>query len=151
MPNPLLDRSWPVLRRMIGGHTAAYRATGGLIGHRFPGAPPMLLLDHIGAKSGKVRTTPLAYMADGESIVLIASRGGHRRNPAWFHNLVANPDTTIQVGSKRRAVHARVADGKERQRLWPQVVEMYSGYRDYQAKTDREIPLVLLEPRGGSH
>jgi F420H(2)-dependent quinone reductase len=151
MPNPLLDRSWPVLRRMIGGHTAAYRATGGLIGHRFPGAPPMLLLDHIGAKSGKVRTTPLAYMADGENIVLIASRGGHRRNPAWFHNLVANPDTTIQVGSERHAVHARVADGKERQRLWPQVVEMYSGYRDYQAKTDREIPLVLLEPRGGSH
>ena len=110
----------------------------------------MLLLDHIGAKSGKVRTTPLAYLADGEDVVLVASKGGHPRNPAWFHNLVANPDTTIQVGSERRAVHAHVATAAERKRLWPKVVELYGGYRDYQERTDREIPLVILEPRGGS-
>ena len=150
MPNPLVDRSWSVLSRMVGGHTAVYRATGGLIGHRVPGAPPMLLLDHIGAKSGKVRTTPLAYLRDGDDIVLVASKGGHPRNPAWFHNLVANPDTTIQVGSERRAVHVRVANPEERARLWPKVVDLYSGYRDYQERTDREIPLVILEPRGGS-
>ena len=149
MPNPLVDRSWSVLRHMVGGHTAVYRATGGVIGHHVPGAPPMLLLDHIGAKSGKVRTTPLAYLRDGDDIVLVASKGGHPRNPAWFHNLVANPDTTVQVGSERRAVHVRVADPEERARLWPKVVDLYSGYRDYQERTDREIPLVILEPRGG--
>jgi F420H(2)-dependent quinone reductase len=149
MPNPLVDRSWGVLRHLVGAHTVAYRATGGLIGHRVPGAPPMLLLDHIGAKSGKVRTTPLAYLADGDDVVLVASKGGHPRHPAWFHNLMANPETTIQVGSERRAVFARVADDQERARLWPEVVELYGGYQGYQERTDREIPLVVLEPRGG--
>jgi deazaflavin-dependent oxidoreductase (nitroreductase family) len=149
MANALFDRSWPILRRLMGGHTAVYRATGGLVGHRVPGAPPMLLLDHVGAKTGTVRTTPLAYLENGENVVLVASKGGHPRNPAWFHNLVANPDTVVQIGSKRRAVHARVAEGAERDRLWEEVVQLYSGYRDYQQRTDREIPLVVLEPRGG--
>ena len=148
MSNPLVDRSWPVLRHLVGGHTAVYRATGGMIGHHVPGAPPMLLLDHIGAKSGKVRTTPLAYLRDGENVVLVASKGGHPRNPAWFHNLMATPDTTIQVGSERRAVHARLAAGEERARLWDEVVELYGGFGDYQERTDRKIPLVVLEPRG---
>ena len=107
----------------------------------------MLLLDHVGAKSGKKRTTPLAYLEDGRDVVIVASKGGHPRNPAWFHNLVANPDTTIQVGSKRRPVHARVAQGEERERLWERVVDLYGGYRDYQRRTDRQIPLVVLEPR----
>ena len=150
MSNPLVDRSWPVLRHLVGGHTAIYRATGGMIGHHAPGAPPMLLLDHIGARSGKVRTTPLAYLQDGENVVLVASKGGHPRNPAWFHNLMANPDTTIQVGSERRAVRARLAEGEERARLWDDVVELYGGFGDYQERTDREIPLVVLEPRGGT-
>jgi deazaflavin-dependent oxidoreductase (nitroreductase family) len=143
----LADRSWPVLRRLMAGHAAVYRATNGLIGHRFPGSPPMLLLDHLGAKSGRRRTSPLVYAEDGENVVLIASKGGHPRNPAWFHNLMANPDTSIQVGSSRRQVHARVADRQERKRLWPKVVEVYGGYQDYQRRTDREIPLVILEPR----
>jgi F420H(2)-dependent quinone reductase len=150
MSNPLVDRSWPVLRHMMGAHTVLYRASGGRIGHRVPGAPPMLLLDHIGAKSGKVRTTPLAYLEDGADLVIVASKGGHPRNPGWFHNLVANPDTFIQVGTERRAVHARVASAEERERLWPEIVELYGGYRGYQERTDREIPLVILEPRGGS-
>ena len=141
------DRLWPVLRHLMGAHTVAYRATGGLIGHRFPGTPPMLLLDHVGAKSGKHRTTPLAYLRDGEDVVIVASKGGHPRHPAWFHNLRANPDTTIQVGSERRPVHARVAPPAERARLWPQVVETYGGYEGYQRRTERQIPLVILEPR----
>ena len=149
MPNPLVDRSWPVLRHLVGGHTSVYRVSRGLIGHHVPGAPPMLLLDHIGARSGKVRTTPLAYFADGEDVVLVASKGGHPRNPAWFHNLMANPDTTIQVGSERRAVHAHLATANGRERLWPEVVKLYSGYRDYQERTNRQIPLVVLKPRGG--
>jgi deazaflavin-dependent oxidoreductase (nitroreductase family) len=143
----LADRSWPLLRRVMGGHAAVYRATNGLIGHRFPGFAPMLLVDHVGAKSGTRRTSPLVYAEDGENVILVASKGGYPKNPAWFHNLMANPDTSVQIGSSRRRVHARVADPDERKRLWPKVVEVYSGYDDYQRRTEREIPLVILEPR----
>jgi deazaflavin-dependent oxidoreductase (nitroreductase family) len=149
-----VDRNWPLLSRLMKGHAIVYRATHGLVGHRFPGAPPMLLLDHVGARSGKRRTTPLIYTRDppsrgagGGNVVLVASKGGHPKNPAWFHNLMANPDTTIQIGSKRLAVHARIADPEEHKRLWPKVVEVYGGYAVYQRRTEREIPVVVLEPR----
>jgi deazaflavin-dependent oxidoreductase (nitroreductase family) len=128
-------------------HVLTYRVTHGLVGHRFLGFPSVLLLDHVGAKSGKHRTTPLAYIRDGDAIVLVASKGGAPRNPAWFHNLRAHPDTTVQVGSRRLDVHAHVADAEERARLWPRVVRAYAGYDSYQRRTDREIPLVVLEPR----
>jgi F420H(2)-dependent quinone reductase len=143
----LADRSWPVLRRLTGVHTTLYRVTGGIVGHRVPGSPPMLLLDHVGAKSGTRRTSPLVYAEDGDDLVLVASKGGYARHPAWFHNLRANPDTTVQVGSEKRRVRARVATDVERERLWPLVVETYSGYDGYQARTERTIPLVVLEPR----
>jgi deazaflavin-dependent oxidoreductase (nitroreductase family) len=143
----IVDRTWPILNRLIGGHVAVYRATGGLVGHRIPGSAPMLLLDHRGAKTGKARTTPLVYVVDGEDIVIVASKGGHPRDPAWLHNLVAHPDVTIQVGRDRRPVRARVATPAERERLWPKALEVYPGYRDYQERTSREIPLVVLEPR----
>ena len=143
----IVDRGWPVWRQFMKGHTLAYRLTGGVIGHRFPGAPPTLLLDHVGAKSGKRRTTPLVYVPDGDDVVIVASKGGHPRNPAWFHNLRAHPDTSVQVGSQRRPVHARVATSEERERLWPRVVRAYGGYAGYQRRTEREIPLVILEPR----
>jgi deazaflavin-dependent oxidoreductase (nitroreductase family) len=129
------------------GHVLTYRLTHGLVGHRSPGLPPMLLLDHVGAKSKARRTSPLAYLRDGDDIVIVASKGGHPRHPAWFHNLRAHPDTTVQVGSKRLDVHARVADPAERKRLWPLVVDTYGGYAGYQRRTKREIPLVLLQPR----
>jgi deazaflavin-dependent oxidoreductase (nitroreductase family) len=141
------DHLWPVLRRLISIHTLVYRLSGGMVGHRAVGAPPTLLLEHVGAKSGTRRTAPLSYLQDGENLVLIASKGGHPRNPAWFHNLRAHPDVTVQVGSRRRSVHARVASPEERARLWPRVVAMFSGYEGYQQRTDREIPLVVLEPR----
>jgi F420H(2)-dependent quinone reductase len=147
--NAIVDRSWPVLRRLIGVHGTVYRLSRGRIGQHIPGAPPMLLLDHVGAKSGQRRSSPLAYLEDGENLVLVASKGGNPHNPAWFHNLKANPETTVQVGPERRAVRARVAGGRERKRLWPRVVELYDGYEDYQRRTDREIPLVILEPRRG--
>jgi deazaflavin-dependent oxidoreductase (nitroreductase family) len=143
----LADRSWPVLRRLTVGHTQIYRATHGLIGHRFPGTPPILLLDHVGAKSAAKRTSPLAYIEDGRDVVIVASKGGNPQHPAWYHNLVANPDTTIQIGSRRRPVHARVATPRERERLWPKAIEAYAGYRGYQERTDRQIPLVILQPR----
>jgi deazaflavin-dependent oxidoreductase (nitroreductase family) len=144
----LADRTWPVLRRLMGVHTVLYRATHGIVGHRIPGVgAPMLLLDHVGAKSGVKRTSPLLYIRDGDDLVIVASKGGYPKNPAWFHNLRANPDTTVQVGSERRPVHARVADAEERARLWPRVVDAYSTYEDYQRRTGREIPLVILERR----
>jgi deazaflavin-dependent oxidoreductase (nitroreductase family) len=141
------DRTWPVLRRLMGGHTAVYRATRGLIGHRVPGAPPMLLLDHVGAKSGQRRTSPLVYGEDGRNLILVASKGGNPKNPGWYHNLRANPDTTVQVGSSKRDVRARVATDQERDRLWKLMVGVYSGYEGYQKRTDRKIPLIVLEPR----
>jgi deazaflavin-dependent oxidoreductase (nitroreductase family) len=141
------DRTWPVLIRLMGGHAKVYRATNGLLGHHVPGLPEMLLLDHAGAKSGKHRTTPLVFARDGEDVILIASKGGYPENPAWFHNLMANPDTTIQIGSKRMSVHARAATPEEYDRLWKLAVEVYGGYEDYRRRTDRQIPLVTLEPR----
>jgi deazaflavin-dependent oxidoreductase (nitroreductase family) len=129
-------------------HVALYRATRGLSGHRMPGIGKALLLDHVGAKSGTHRTTPLVYFEDGPNLVIVASKGGHPRNPAWFHNLVANPDTTVQVGSEHRDVRARVANPEEHKRLWPMAVDTYSGYAGYQKRAERTIPLVILEPRG---
>ena len=142
------DRSWSLLRRGAGLHAAAYRASGGLIGHRFPGLPQMLLLEHVGAKSGQRRTSPLAYARDGDDLVLVASKGGHPKHPAWFHNLKANPDTTVQVGSERRPVHARVAEPEERDRLWAKADAEWSDFRTYRERSGREIPLVVLERRG---
>ena len=108
----------------------------------------MLLLDHVGAKSGTKRTSPLLYVRDGDDVVIVASKGGFPKNPAWYHNLMANPDTTVQIGSEKRPVHARVATPEERERLWPMAVKAYRGYDDYQARSQgREIPLVILEPR----
>jgi deazaflavin-dependent oxidoreductase (nitroreductase family) len=106
----------------------------------------MLLLDHVGAKSGALRTSPLLYVPDGDDLVLVASKGGFPKNPAWFHNLLANPLTYVQVGEERRRVRARVATPAERSRLWDLAVAVWPGYEDYRARTEREIPLVILQP-----
>jgi deazaflavin-dependent oxidoreductase (nitroreductase family) len=133
----------------MGLHTALYRASGGRLGHTIPGVPgKMLLLDHVGAKSGTKRTSPLLYVRDGENVVVVASKGGFPKHPAWYHNLVANPDTTVQIGNHHLKVHARVAKPEERDRLWKLAVKAYRGYEDYAARSKgREIPLVILEPR----
>src|SRR3954454_9265574 len=132
----VVDRIWPVLRRAMGGHTAVYRAMRGAIGHRLPGLPPMLLLDHVGAKSGAKRTSPLVYGRDGENVILVASKGGNPKNPAWYHNLKANPDVEVQIGSDRLPVRAREASDDERDRLWKLMVGVYGGYEDYRKRTD---------------
>jgi len=141
------DRTWPLLWRLLDVHGRIYKATGGRVGHRIPLLPPMLMLEHVGAKSGVTRSTPLVYVEDGDDIVLVASKGGYERNPAWFHNLRANPDVTVQLGTERRAMRARVATRDERRRLWPKAVSVWPGYRGYQRRTEREIPLLVLEPR----
>ena len=133
----------------MGLHTALYRASGGRLGHKVPGVRGrMLLLDHVGAKSGTKRTSPLLYIEDGGDVVVVASKGGFPKHPAWFHNLTANPDTTVQIGTEHREVRARVATPEERKRLWLMAVRSYHGYEDYAARSKgREIPLVILEPR----
>jgi F420H(2)-dependent quinone reductase len=139
---------WKVAQRVFDAHATIYKASGGRLGHNLPGTPPMLLLDHVGAKSGKKRTSPLGYFRDGDDVVVIASKGGDPRHPAWFHNLMANPDTEIQLGTEHRKVHARMATREERARMWPKAVDTYGGYAGYQERTDRVIPLVVLERRG---
>ena len=141
------DDLWSVWGKGVQAHVGVYRLTGGLIGYYVPGAARTLLLDHVGAKTGTKRTTALSFIRDGEDLVLVASKGGHPKNPSWYHNLKANPDTMVQIRTEKRPVHAREATAAERERLWPKVVDAYSGYAGYQERTDREIPLVILEKR----
>ena len=109
--------------------------------------PSLLLLDHIGAKSGKRRTSPLVYMSEGENLLIVAAKGGHPRNPGWVHNLRAHPNVEVQIGSRRIKVHAREANADERDRLWPKAMDYNPYWKRYRERTAREIPLVLLEPR----
>jgi F420H(2)-dependent quinone reductase len=142
----LADRAWPLLGPLMRGHARLYRATNGRIGE-LPGLPPLLLLDHVGARSGKRRTTPLIYMPDGDDLIVVPSKGGHPQNPGWLHNLRAHPDTTVQIGRERIDVRAREATGEERERLWPKAVDYNRVWGQYQERTSRRIPLVILERR----
>jgi F420H(2)-dependent quinone reductase len=107
-----------------------------------------ILVNHVGARSGTASTTPLVYTRDGDAYVIIASKGGAPEHPQWFHNLRANPDVTIEVGSDTIPVRARVAEGDERARLYRAQADQMPNFDDYAAKaTTREIPVVVLEPR----
>lgn len=143
----IADRIWPVLSKLMGGHARIYRLTGGRLGQHIPGVPPVCLIDHVGARSGKKRTSPLLYIEDGPDVVIVASKGGYEKSPAWFYNLKANPDTTVQIGREVRPVRAHVASDAEHERLWPKAVKVYPSYQQYQDRTDRKIPLVILKPR----
>ena len=121
-----------------------FRATAGKVGGPFEGAP-LLLLHSTGAKSGQDRVAPVMYLADGDDLVVFASKAGADTNPHWFHNLKANPDTRVEVGADTVAVRARVAEGEERDRLFDRQKAAYPGFADYEAGTDRVIPVVVLE------
>lgn len=123
-----------------------YRVSGGRILGRVNKAP-VLLLTTTGRKSGKQRTAPVVYLADGENLVVIGSNAGHGRTPAWSLNLEADPEAEVEVGRERREVRARVAEGEERADLWRRHNEQYSGFDEYEARTDRDIALFVLEPR----
>jgi F420H(2)-dependent quinone reductase len=128
-------------------HQWLYEATDGRIG-RSIGGRPMLLLRTVGRKTKEPRTSALLYVPDGDAFAVIASKGGDPKHPGWFHNLTANPDVEVQVGRERIPVRARVAEGEERQRLWDVANEINKGgYADYQSRTDRTIPVVVLERR----
>jgi len=107
----------------------------------------LVLVHHKGAKSGTERVNPLAAQFDGDNIVIFASKGGAPDNPAWFHNLKANPDTVVELGTATIDVHAREAEGDERDRLWKTQKQLMPGFAEYEDKTDRTIPVVVLERR----
>lgn len=136
-------------------HLQRYVATGGADGHlwNFPGAgpdgpapAPTLLLTTVGRRTGRARRTPLIYGRDGDRYVVIASAGGHPNHPAWYLNLAADPRVRLQVREERLAGRARTASAAERSRLWSLMTEVWPPYDEYQAKTDREIPVVVIEP-----
>jgi deazaflavin-dependent oxidoreductase (nitroreductase family) len=137
-------------RRSTKLHVAVYRRSGGRIGGHIPGIPEarVLLLDHTGAKTGAKRTSPVMYHRDGDAFAVVASKAGQPTNPAWFHNLMASPDTTVQVGPDAYKVRARIATDDERARLWPEFVSFFPGYDFYRRKArGREIPVVILDLR----
>lgn len=121
-----------------------FRAHGGKVGGPFAGRP-LLLLTTIGAKSGQPRVAPLAYVTDGERLVIIASKGGAPSNPDWYYNLLANPTATVELGEERFQVKASVVNSPERERLYTRMVEILPGFAEYQEKTTRKIPVLVLE------
>jgi F420H(2)-dependent quinone reductase len=123
-----------------------YRLSGGRIGGKI-GQAPVLLLTTTGRKSGQQRTAPVVYLADGENVVVINTNAGNAKVPAWSLNLKAKPEGEVEVGRKRYPVRARIADGKERERLWREHNEQYAGFDDYQEKLAREAAVIVLEPR----
>lgn len=134
------------LKAMNTVHRAAIKLSFGKVGYDF--GMPVLELVTVGRKSGQRRPVMLTSpLQEGETIVIVASRGGDHVHPAWYHNLVANPDVEVSwKGGPMKKMHARPATAEERARMWPVITEQHKNYAGYQRKTDREIPLVLLEP-----
>ncbi|HUB75009.1 MAG TPA: nitroreductase family deazaflavin-dependent oxidoreductase [Solirubrobacteraceae bacterium] len=124
-----------------------FRTHGGRVGGPFEGAQ-LLLLTSTGAKSGQPRTTPVVYLEDGENLVIFASKAGAPTDPAWYRNLLADPSASVEVGTDTLTVRARVAEGEERERLYARQVARMPQFADYQAKTTRRIPVVVLERAG---
>ena len=122
-----------------------FRANDGVVGGPFEGAP-LVLVHHFGAKTGTERVTPLMYKAEGDSVVIFASMAGAPTNPAWYHNLLANPETSIEIGSETRAVRASEVTGAERDRIFDEQKAAWPQFAEYEASTTRTIPVVRLDP-----
>jgi deazaflavin-dependent oxidoreductase (nitroreductase family) len=126
-------------------HVRRYRETGGEVGHIWREGSTVLLLTTTGRKSGEQRTTPLIYAEDGDRYVIVASKGGAPEHPGWYENLAKEPVVELQVMDDVFPARARTAEGEERDRLWRKANEVWPHYEEYQTKTDREIPVVVLE------
>ncbi|MGF7122689.1 nitroreductase family deazaflavin-dependent oxidoreductase [Rhodococcus sp. TAF43] len=150
---PLLDTQFTrsLVKWMSKTNVVVYRVTGGRIGGKWrigsaaKHGLPICLLTTTGRKTGEPRVTPLVFLEDDDRIVLVASQGGQPMNPMWYLNLKADPKVTIQIRSQVRNLVARVADDDERAQLWPKLLAMYPEFDDYQAWTDRQIPVVVCE------
>jgi F420H(2)-dependent quinone reductase len=138
---------WKIHRRLARLNKFMFKATKGRLGSTFFGAP-VLLLDHVGRKTGQARTNPLIYLDDSPNLVVVASKGGADEHPHWFRNLMAMQSTEVELpGGVRRRVKPRVAEGTERDALWLRLVALYKPYGTYANRTDRQIPVVVLEPQ----
>jgi deazaflavin-dependent oxidoreductase (nitroreductase family) len=135
-----------VMKVMAPLNTWIYRASKGRIGAKFPGGAPICIVTTTGRRSGKARTVPLLFLQDDDDVVVVASKGGMPEHPDWYHNISANPEVQIEIGTDKASYVARTADAGERADLWPRLCEIYSSYADYQARTDREIPVVICSP-----
>lgn len=131
-------------------HVQRYRETGGEVGHKWKRGSKILLLTTKGRKSGEMRTKPLIYEQDGDRYVIVASKGGAPEHPDWYRNIEQDPNVELQVLDDVFPARARVAEGEERQRLWQLVNRQWPDYDSYQEKTDREIPVVVLERASNS-
>jgi len=132
------------LRAFIGAHRLLYELSDGRVGGRM-GAQRILLLTTTGRKSGALRTVPLVFFEDGERLVLVASNGGAARDPFWWRNLQSKPEALVQIDGEKRRMRARLASLEERARLWPRVKRENPSYAEYETRTSREIPVVLLQ------
>jgi deazaflavin-dependent oxidoreductase (nitroreductase family) len=139
--------AWKLWQEFTQTHVRAYRLSGGRIAGSYRGSP-VLLLDHIGRRTGRKHTSPLIYARDGDAFVIVASKGGSHKDPLWWLNLKERPRTTVQVGSEKREVIARQAPPEEKKRLWPVVVGVYAPYDSYQRRSSRDIPVIMLERAG---
>jgi deazaflavin-dependent oxidoreductase (nitroreductase family) len=139
----LRAKAWNQITR---ANVWVYRLSGGRLLGRF-GQAPVLLLHHVGRRSGQARTTPLLYLLDEPSWVIVASAGGRSQHPAWVHNLRASPETEIEVGAERVPVRAREATETERERLWPRLTEIWPEFDVYETRAPRTIPVIVLERR----
>jgi F420H(2)-dependent quinone reductase len=135
------------LRRVGKLNVPVYRLTGGRVGGKV-GDGPVLLLTTTGRKSGEPRTAPILYLAHGEAMILIDTNGGNEKLPAWSHNLKAKPRAEVEIGRRKLAVGARVAEGAEREELWSACVDQYSGFDEYVEWLDRTPSVWVLEPTG---
>jgi deazaflavin-dependent oxidoreductase (nitroreductase family) len=126
-------------------HVRRYRETGGEVGHEWREGSTILLLTTKGRKSGEPRTTPLIYAEDGDRYVIVASKGGAPEHPGWYENLAKTPEVELQVRDEVFPARAHTAEGEEREQLWRKANEVWPHYDEYQTKTDREIPVVVLE------
>ncbi len=143
-----MDTAWGrgIMKGLSRLNVLLVRATGGRVGTRL-GRLPVGLLNHVGRKSGKPRTTPLIYLRHGDDLVVVASQGGLPEDPQWYRNAMAAPDVTFEADGVRHQVRARTATPAEKTDLWPLLVALYADYASYQSWTDRDIPVVILEPR----
>jgi F420H(2)-dependent quinone reductase len=123
-----------------------YRVSGGRVAGQVPSGAPICLLTTTGRRSGRRRCVPLLYVTDGDDLVVVASRGGMSSHPAWYLNLLADPNAVVELGRRRVHVQARIASPSERARLWPLVVAVYENFAAYQTRTERELPVVVLSP-----
>ncbi len=149
-PIPESSMKWikPIMRFMSKANVFVYEATDGKVWGKFPGGAPVCLVTMTGAKSGKTRTIPLIYLPHGDDVIIVASQGGMAKHPVWYWNLKKNPHVEIQDGGRKRKMLARQVGDEEKKALWPHILTIYPDFEDYQARTDRNIPMFVCSPEG---